>query len=63
MSDYTPKSFKLDPKVAETLERLAKREDRSQTAIVERAIRAYDAASETPAQPIADAPAPTPTAA
>lgn len=46
MTDYTPKSFKLDSELVEQLERAAKREERSQTAIVERALRAYIAQSE-----------------
>lgn len=52
MTDYTPKTFKLDKKVCRALELAAKREDRSQTAIVERAIRLYvTVPAEAPAQP------------
>jgi predicted transcriptional regulator len=44
--DYTPKTFKMDATVAEDLEKIAKREERTQTAIVERALRAYIAQSK-----------------
>lgn len=39
--DLTPKTFRLDSKVADELERTAKREERTMTAIVERALRDY----------------------
>lgn len=51
MTDYTPVSFKLDNEVLADLKAAAVREDRTQTAIVERALRAYIAASKAADEP------------
>lgn len=60
MTDYTPKSFKLDKKVVKALELAAKREDRTQTAIIERAIMDYVSKGRAPAaEPTQTAPAET----
>lgn len=58
MTDYTPMSFKLNNEIAAALKETAAREERSQTAIVERALRAYIAASKA-AEPTQTAPAET----
>lgn len=50
MTDYTPATFKLDNEILAGLKETAAREDRTQTAIVERALRAYIAASKSEAQ-------------
>ncbi len=55
MTDYTPATFKIDNEILAGLKETAAREERTQTAIVERALRAYIAASKAaepaPAQP------------
>lgn len=47
--EWTPKSFKLDSEVAAELKEAAAREDRTETAIVERALRDYIAKSKADA--------------
>lgn len=47
--DWTPKSFKLDTEVAADLKETAQREERTETAIVERALRDYIARSKAEA--------------
>lgn len=56
-----PKTFKLDPQIATDLEKTAQREDRTQLAIVERALRDYFAKSRADELAHAEqAPAPEP---
>lgn len=45
--DLIAKTFRLDPKVADELERTSKREERTMTAIVERALRDYFSRAKT----------------
>lgn len=61
MADLTPipTTFRLDPVIVAALKETAEREERTQIAIVERALRAYIAASKAEAQ----AAQPEPTAA
>lgn len=50
MTDYTPATFRIDNAILADLKATAEREMRTQTAIVERALRAYIANSEAEAR-------------
>ena len=61
MEDLTaiPTTFRLDPTIVAGLKETAAREDRTQIAVVERALRAYIAASKAAEQTPEPAPAVT----